>query len=93
MELPNRTSSRSNRPASFATRLPPLYAVGLHVRPRLVFGKFRMRLVGFFPILTVFGEKSPMLNSSPLQLNNQPLLPLVASPNLLTFWAILRVSN
>jgi len=90
MELPSRTSSRSNRPASFATRLPPLYAVGLHVRPRLVFGKLRMRLVGFFPILTVFGEKSPVLDSASLQLNNRCLLLLVARPDLLTNNAFFR---
>ncbi len=42
-------------------RLPPLYAVGLHVRPRLVFGKRRRSLVRFFPILTVFGKKALVL--------------------------------
>ncbi len=71
-------------------KIAPLYAVGLHVRPRLVFGKLRMRLVGFFPILTVFREKLPGLEKGPLQLNNERLLPLAARHLLLRNTAIFR---
>ena len=55
-------------------KIAPLYAVGLHVRPRLVFGKLRMRMVGFFPILPVFAEKTPVLINTALQLNKNRLL-------------------
>jgi len=33
-----------------------------------------MRLVGFFPILTVFGKKTPALKNTALQLNKSRLL-------------------
>lgn len=55
-------------------KIAPLYAVGLHVRPRLVFGKLRMSMVGFFPILTVFRKKATLLENAALQLTKSGLL-------------------